>query len=216
MADIRQSTTVLDDFNRADETPLSGGGNWLEGWGGPLGIDNFTVSRTEVIAFSSYWVPLEMDGDDAEAWATALGGNASSNTWRLGIMRDNGGATFTDGYFFSMPITSGGGQTRLERIDNTVATILDSNTANPPTGGGWIGLIRRNGNDVEGWASTDAGANWTLYVSATDTTYTTGFHGLLALQGDEVEWDDFGAGPTVTRRLPQIYRIIRGFGQIQT
>lgn len=218
MADIRQSTAFLDDFNRADENPLSGGGNWAQ-TDTALGpamrlLTNKATSPSGQTISSSYWVPLALDGDDAEAWGHPVNGGANGIAWGLGLFKDLGGSSLVDGYRFRIDVSSSGGFYTLGRYDNGVRTAIQANVAGAPTGGTGLLLIRRNGNDVEGWqaANTD-GSDFTLRISGTDTTYTTGLHPALSISdnsgGSILQWDWFGGGPA-EEFVPQIYRRVYG------
>lgn len=214
MADIRQDPTIKDNFNRAPEDPLSNGGKWAAvDTGFPtmvgaavLGQD---VARHRVSQSCwSYWTPdPAMDGDAAECWARTVGGQSPGNAWGLAILSSPGGTNQHDGYLFRIEQSSGGGFWRLWRADNAVYMSIAG-----PTAGGLTGilmLIKRNGNDVEGWTSSDSGSSWTLRISATDITYTTGFYPVIhtdqSFSSINIGLDDFGAGPA-EEFIPQIYR----------
>src|SRR3990172_31690 len=124
MADIRQTVAILDDFNRADEVPLSGGGNWAEVQipsTGPLELDNNTAEPGGSGSRSSYWTPLTMDNDDCEVWAVPVGGNSPSLAWGIGFLRDAGTST-ADGYLFRSETTTGGGRGRMYKCTNGTYT----------------------------------------------------------------------------------------------
>ena len=208
MPEIRQSRVILDDFQRADENPLSHGGDWLQVapsnptvWG-LMELENTHATHDDPLQFGfAYWNPLSLSGDDAECWAFALGGNASGTGWRVGLLRDvNGASASVDGYLFSFNISTGGGSTLLRRYTNGTATDIDTNASSPSTGNPGYLLIRRNGNDVEGWANTNAGdaSSWTLYVSATDTSHTTDLHPAIGVSDNASQqttyFDWFGGG----------------------
>jgi hypothetical protein len=209
MADIRQSTTAKDDFNRADEDPLSGGGNWAQTDSGvftPMVIkSNAATHQSGGPSSMSHWTPTTYDGDAAEAWGARTGGGAGGIAWGIGLARDVGGSNAMDGYRFR----DEDGSTSLKRfLNGSDSTVLDTGTGTSGADGDLL-LIRRNGNDVEGWFSSDDGANWTLKVSATDTTYTTGFYLALSIRDNSASqllgWDYFGGGPAKPF-IPQIYR----------
>jgi len=198
MADIRQSTVVWDDFDRV-ENPLSHGGDWdvVDTTRAPLRATGFNAKGTVSGSSYSVWLPLVMDNDDAECWSFAFGGNASGNAWGHGLFRDVGGTNAFDGYLARMEIGTGGGTCRMYKITNGSSTVLQTNSANPATGGGWLGLIRRNGALVQFYASDDgaAGTSWTQYLSVSDSTYTTGLRAGLHTNGLVCEHSYFGAGP---------------------
>lgn len=219
MADIRQNPTFLDDFDRADEAPLSGGGNWAfldSVWSSPMELVSNEATHDGDFTFSfSYWTPEAWDGDEAEAWGFATGGGAGGLAWYIGIQKDVGGSNAVDGYALGFLIFTGN-NTSLVLYEALNGSYVIRDQADDPGGpfdpnGDLYLLIRRNGNDVEGWGSAD-GVTWTLGVSVTDTTYTTGLFAGIGCNDNggfqSVEWRDFGGGPT--EFIPQIYR--RPFG----
>jgi hypothetical protein len=209
MADIRQSTAVKDNFNRANEIPLAPPWEALDtGIWSEEDLRSNSITHGTGTSSMSYWSTENFNGDDAEAWATSIGGNANGTAWGIGLFSTVGGSNTVDGYRFRCEIGIGAIY-RLERWDNGSPVTLD--TFDPGhSGGPRPMLIRRNGSDVEGWVTTsgtDTSA-WTLFVSATDTNYTSGLY--LALGNTDnggtrlTGWDDFGGG-TITF-VPQIYR----------
>lgn len=219
MADIRQNPGFLDDFDRADENPLSGGGNWAQtasGFWSELELENnqATLQGANTLS-SSYWTPTSYSGDDCEVWGIAAGGGASGMAFRLGLYKDVGVGANLDGYRYGFDIGASGGRHVIRELLNGAGSNLavSADAGGTPTGNPGHLLFRRNGNDLEGWWSSDAGANWTLMVSATDTTYTTNLFLSLDLADNgglqSVEWTAFGGGPA-EEFFPQIYR--RPFG----
>lgn len=209
MPDIRRNTTILDNFNYAAQVPLTGSpaGNWarLDTARNPLSSDGTKAVRGPSGTCYSYWTPTPMDGDEAEIWAYAKGGNASGQQWGVALASSPGGSSAADGYQFRIPIGSVGGDTFLERFTNMSFTTIAAHGSSPPSGGEFLALIRRNGSAVEGWWSGDNGATWTLSLTANDTTYTTNLYGVLEIAGTLVGWDYFGIGGAI-QFVPQIYR----------
>lgn len=215
MADIRQNTTIKDDFNRADELTIAGP-NWANVETGPspdwspAGILNnrLTLMSGAGVSFS-YWTPESFDNDAAEAWAYGSGGGAIGVSWSIGLFRDVGGTAIVDGYRLQV-VGSGNDNWELGKYTNKSFVVLALGTGGTTDIG--FTLLRRNGTSVEAW---HAGANpttWSLIVSAVDSTYTTGLFAALGSSGGGslCAWDDFGSGPKkVTTFLPQIYRRTR-------
>ena len=216
MADIRV-TSLLDNFDRADEDPLSGGGSWGQLISGGAQLRNFANQAHGHNGFNnwSYWTPeafTASGGDEIEVWSRPGGAPDFNDGWRMGMFKDPGGAF--DGYNIGWFSSIGDNTLVLSRSDNGVDTRLL--TVRPPPFGGFpdsggdtpILLFRTNGNDVEFWHSADDGANWTLQAAATDTTYRTGLYLALGLQkfaGATHHWDDFGGG-TETIWHPEFMR----------
>lgn len=206
MADIRQNPTIKDDFNRADENPLaspwlvSDTGIWL-----PMVLKSNSITHQLGGSSQSHWTTATFDGDAAECWATRIGGSGPFIAWGIAIW-STVGAGAVDGYRFRLENES---NYTLRRFNNGVTgSLLDSDAGVIP--GAIHMLIRRNGNDVEGWVSVDQNT-WTLVVSATDTTYTTGFYlslGIIDESNSQIlGWDNFGGGAEANRT--QIYRWIK-------
>jgi hypothetical protein len=208
VADIRKSTAPIDDFERAPESPLSFGGQWAltdSVWSQGLQtkLTGGSMRAVEPAAGSkfgsSYWIPLVMDGDDAEFWAHATGGNYPGIRWEVGLVSSPGGSSAFDGYTYRRDVTTAGGSTFLRKWTNGVGTNLVS--AGPHGTSGTLMMIRRNGNSVECWQSDDGGPTWTFIASAVDTSYMTGLHGALMLSDNSRSFghafDDAGGGAQV-------------------
>lgn len=209
MADIRTSPAVRDDFNRANELPLAPPWEALDvGIWTPQRLSSNATTHGVGSSSMSYWSVQKFDGDDAECWATAIGGNANGTAWGIGLFSTVGGSHTVAGYRFRVEIGIGGTY-RLQRWDAGGAVTLA--TASGFTGGPRRVLIRRSGSDVEAWV-TDSGSDpsaWSLVASATDTTYTTGLYPSLGNTDNGgttlTGWDDFGAGRL---HRSQIYRYV--------
>ena len=202
MADIRQSVTIKDDFNRANADPV--GAPWATansgGWAQMAISSNQLIgTQTPPTSSGSYWTTRSWDYDQAEVWATAVGTVGNNEDWRLGLMRDDG-VGVRDGYTLHYGLSAGNDFWQFRRYDDGSFTgiALDDNPS-VTLGSGSLALVRRNGANVEGWVSTDGGANWTNVLTATnDTTYTTGLYAMLGAGGNVMGWDDFGGGPLIT------------------
>lgn len=219
MADIR-TTPELDDFDR-DEDPLSGGGNWAKVDTGVWPADMAATSAGDGAVGADppdafyYWTPGSHTGD-MEVWATSSFGADLTEAWRLGLFKDVGiHGSVVDGY--GILVTSDGGVAdwSLRRYSNggftQIAGVLGGQHL---SGGGDLALLRINGNEVEVFYSLDDGANWTMIMSATDTTYRTGLYlslGISTDDGGNPGWINFGGGQEEDV-IPQIWRKRRKHG----
>ncbi len=203
MADIRQNPIVKDNFNRADEDPLSGGGNWARpDLASPACIlsGNQATRKTANAQDFSQWQPDPLlDGNAAEAWVHMKGNETSGAGWGVSLFRQCGGTNAADGYLFRIETSNVNDLYRLYRATNWVFTSIASATG-APQGSPCILLIRRNGNDVECWTDESGGSSsFALRLTVTDTNFTTGFlpgiHMTYNFSGGTVGEDDFGAGP---------------------
>ena len=198
MADIRV-TGILDPTDDrgptvAPEIPLDYGGRWspygsytddlaLLAYG--VGPAHYIITASDQTPSTpqqahSYWTPSTFDGD-VEVWAHLNTGLDDGASMSLGLISSAGGYGGSwDGYHLRIINTFSASTTRWEiyRIDNGSATLvastLDSVVSLPS--GDHVVLFRRSGNDLQGYKSSDDGLNWTLGVSVTDSTYTTGMN----------------------------------------
>lgn len=199
MADLRHNTAIKDDFDYVED-PLSNGGKWAQtfpGFWAPLAADGSSATNSSGQTLNaSYWTQETMDGDDAQCWALASGGGEVSGiAWDIQLITAaSAGTGAINGYGFRDPQ----GTFVMRRYDSgTLIDNLDTATGLPGFSGNLV-MIRRNGADVEGLVSTDLGANWTLYVSITDTNYVNGLVCSLRIADNaanqELGWDYFGGG----------------------
>jgi len=217
MADIRQSSDILDDFTSYAQGDLLAGEAAPTLWGrvhSGFWCDNevahdASVTHQEFFTNSmTYWKSLSMDGDDAEAWGrTVGGGDVNGTAWQITLLQNPSPGSGPVGYRFRWE--SVGDLYTLRRHDGSYpGSFIDTTPTGPANE--WM-LIRRNGSNVEGWVcpgGDPVGGTWTLVVSAADTTYTTSLYGGIGVVsnfgGQQLGWQNFGAG--AEDELPQIYR----------
>jgi len=199
---IGQVPPILDNFNRPDEDPLSGGGNWaqtdLGGWPTPMRLVNNSATRGANTS-ASYWTQASFAGGEGSVWARSGGlDSAGAPGVSIALYREVGGTSTVDGYEFRR--TEGGpfGDRidALWRVTNGAreVQIASTGTNGAGTNDAYFNL-RRVGTTVEGWTSHD-GTNWTLQMSVSDATYTTGTYraSIHANSTASGQWiDDFGA-----------------------
>lgn len=214
MSDVRKLTNVLDSFNRADESPLAAPWAQTDTTIGPdLALVSNKATHDSGQTFgSSYWTPGgPFNGNDAEVWALGADGGTSGISWALGLLANPGGTNAADGYRFRLESSAIAQSWYLYRYDNASRTTIAGPIAADNDHAHYM-LIRRNGNDVEGWAAHNSGTwnDLALVISATDTTYTTDFYLELGIgdnSGSQVlSWDYFGGGAPLP--FTQIYRRI--------
>lgn len=215
MADIRQSGGIKDDFNRAPEDPLSNGGKWAR-----PDLASPSLVGKSVIGFDcashrpgesgfSYWTPDPvMDGDDAECWAMCAQYPPSGSAQGVGIIASVGGTNAADGYLFEIATSSGTDNFRMWKATNWSYASLGTFAGN--AAGNALLLIRRNGTAVEGWCDVSGvGDTWVLKITATDSTFTTGFYPMIHTDENfgsvSCGIDNFGSG-ILEESIAQIYR----------
>ena len=198
------SLSVLDDFNRANESPLSGGGNWSTPT--TSGDPNLDLSSNKVIhataagsTTAAWWTP-EQFTRPLDVFCTV--GSDQSNIGVDYCVQQPGTAT-PDGYRYGTHPSFASEQGRaikLHRFDNDVFTeLLVAN--------GW-GVEAKTGDQLGVRLLADGthllfykpvGGEWQMVDSVSDTAYTSGYCGVMVgLQAAGMSVDDFGAGAFVT------------------
>lgn len=203
-------TTILDNFNRANESPLSGGGNWGAPTAPFSGSAPCSLSSNAVgyasSAGAAWWTPSTF-GPDCEVYFTA-------------VAYDSGNS----GQFFSpclcMDVASSGANRYQCDIQlNAFNTVVSVQLRRQGTGG-WgsssvgtsIGgfvpggkmLLRKTGDMLEIWLQPPSGA-WTRVAAINDTLASGGAGALPAGrlgflfnsqigQPSALKLDDFGGG----------------------
>lgn len=213
MADIRQSTTIKDDFNRADENPvaLPWAQTNTDAAAGPCKIASQYLRGTKTASDPStaYWTLDSWSGNDAEVWATAMGDAPLTESYRIGLMTDVGlGSGAVDGYLCLPSNAVGPDVWALRKYTNGgFSTPAIPQHVLPDPNGVHRVLMRCNGGDVEVWMSEVADPDtWELIVSISDSTYRTNLYAVLGTTGTAPGWDDFGGGPLANPFRPQFYR----------
>jgi hypothetical protein len=193
------SATLLDNFNRANETPI--GGNWTPG-----GVDSddnaVDLSSNAVVAgntspsCTAYWNAATF-GPDVEVYLTVATKPATSAYVRLYCRVASPNTTTPDGYMLQAETASGGTDlVRLFRMDDGGFTQIGSSYTTEWSSGDLFG-VEAVGDAISAYRNT--GGGWTQIITATDGTYSAagsvGF-GFQASGGGAVA-DDFYAGTVV-------------------
>lgn len=209
MPDIRQTTSVRDDFNRT-ENPLSQGGNWTK-----PGVTAYYLQAEGSVCVwvtsghsgHALYQSITMDGDSCEVWCSRYAGNAAGLAWGIGFY-DGTGAN-ANGWLFRSETDTGGGHMKLYKLTNGSFTgVVDNGSSSGISSPGGM-LIRRVGNDIEGWVedggSTYDSGTMVNSITHTDAAYQTGMYPVLELFGGGGPspihgWDNFGAGAAPPNR----------------
>jgi peptidoglycan/xylan/chitin deacetylase (PgdA/CDA1 family) len=181
-------TPILDSFNRANENPLSGGGNWSALSSGGAQLLNNAVASSGAGTTTSGW-KASYTGD-IEARATVL-----ISTDNAGLMANatlNGSGQLS-GYLWQWQGANSPATFALYREDANVFTTLATFAGFSLDPGDQLAL-RVIGDSVQGWVYHLG--SWQQVASATDTTYRTGKIGVRP-RGTTPIIDDFGGGPVL-------------------
>ena len=192
------TTSVLDDFNRADGDL---GSNWTEGtFGGGDEyriLSNTVVGQTDQQVDSAYWNPSTF-GADTEAFVTFAvlpfeAGDRNSLVLRL----DPSGDTTWDGYILDLrpQNTQADYQFFIQEVTNSTKTQLGAAVNVTISAGHKMGF-EAIGSTLKGYQHN--GTSWSEIRSRTDTTHTAagniGITGEFDNNNDRPKYDDFGGG----------------------
>lgn len=187
------TTPQLDNFTRANEDPLSQGGNWgidlLPATGNLQVLTNLCAATID--DYCDAWRDNTDYGPDSEAWCvvpTWEAGKAIELTVRIA----NPGAAGLDGYLLHVAKPD---VWEIYRIDNTSQTKLGVTVTQAVANGDSIGL-EAVGTSIRGYHRSGVGA-WTLIMTRSDATYgAAGFIGLV-IQEDATRVSSFGGGTSI-------------------
>lgn len=186
-------TPILDTFDRADESPITGWSNGDFPYGA-VGVNGYRVVSNQLrpiaqIATGTYGTSTY--GPGAEQYATFPEFGSSSHTYYDFIQ--NPGTTY-DGYFASLRHD---GFFTMGRYDNGADTILVSSTisgvGNGVRIGGRISYTGRCGL----WVRRTSDSEWWEVAAFVDTTYTGSFYLNMFMDGkaDATQSaEDYGGG----------------------
>ena len=192
------TTGILDNFNRANENPVSQGGNWTSpqnaGDTTEGVVTNVLVRGDSAASTASAYRSNASTGDDCEVFATVAikGNNDEYSCIRLRVQ------TGTLGNYYQARLRPQAG-TDLVHIDsaasNTWTQLGAAVSQEFAVGDAW-------GLEAIGTTLTfyfqASGGSWSSLFNRTDSTYATG--GYLADYVEFGTWghDDFGGGTVVT------------------
>jgi hypothetical protein len=190
------TTGILDDFNRADENPLSFGGKWAARAG--TASDSQLQIISNVVAWgaaagalgSRYWADSTF-GPDCEVYATVttLSGTAADYV-RMWLRLDTPGASAENGYMMQWSNDANG------------CRIFKENTRESYTQLAQAAAARFTTNDQIGFEAI--GTALTVYkngvsvLTITDATHAGAGNIALGIRNNVTRLDNFGGGTTVT------------------
>lgn len=190
------TTSVLDNFNRADENPLSGGGNW----GGSTSV--FAAATTNILKVSTNQAAGNFIGTNSSYWAAStFGPNCEAYVTIPTVAAVfsyvyarlvNTGTSSVNGYAVAADVL--GGNIIAYRIDAGVLTSIKS-AAQAWANGDSLG-ISVVGTTITLYYKAAAGA-WTAVSTVTDSTYSAAGNIAAGTVGTSPRLDDFGGGTVV-------------------
>lgn len=208
MADIR-TTPELDNFIRANENPLSGGGIWgeLDTVNPGANLKNQTNAARGTLSIPDrfwcrYWTAGALSGD-IELWVEIDSPLTGTDWAGLGLLTNAGqNGVNHQGYVAYIQDNNLSDIVSIYRYDTWDSGILVSgSTISAFQGANTLFLFRTNGTSVQSYYSNDGGANWTTLVDAVDNTYRASLYmipAFVGMFGGETGYIGFGGGATGT------------------
>lgn len=202
------TTSVLDDFNRANEEPLTDSGKWSGIVSGTPGhftlVSNsiFDHSGTHGTGSAAQYRNNANYGPGAEAYVTltSVWANNNSDFWFWMHGRSEG-TSGRDGYVAYAYYNGGTWRYKMDRIDNEVATEIRAAQAGPTLGAGDKLGLECSTSGVFTWYYKASAGSWGAasgLSTTTDTTYTSGHIGVSKGFNDTTSvLDDFGGGTLI-------------------
>lgn len=194
------TTGVLDNFNRADEAPLSAGGTWTT----PIftGVDSLRLvsNACRPVAGGAYSDGYRNNADygpDVEAFVTITAFSAIDSLIYVFNRLVNIGSGTIDGYYARFDTASGAENGRIFRLDNDAGTQLGATDTSITLAAGDKMGIESIGSTIGFYHNT--GGTWTQIFTRSDATYgAAGKIGHAIFDAlDATTTDDFGGGTVV-------------------
>lgn len=198
---------VLDDFNRAAEDPLSGGGNWgsridSDSDADEMRLTTNVVTRGTSGVSTSYWAAATFT--DPEVFFSPTGGTTQRSN--LHIVYAGPNTTTPDGYRAFVIKSAGDDSWQLHRIDDGVATELGTAQTSEHTDGTPARMQHVSGVIVVQNCPTTC----TTIRTESDATYSGAAWIGLGVNSDNITIDDFGGGTlTASSRLSVGFKLLR-------
>lgn len=196
------STSVLDDFNRANNTSSLGAN-----WSSPIesGFSSFGILSNQAYPAGgfrdNYWNTSYVA--DQEVFVTVAALNDITGFARIFARLNTPGGSAYNGYALelarSAPPTS-----KLHKFVAGAQTDISGGTTATIAAGDSLG-IACSGSNISHWHKPAAGS-WTLIQTVVDSSITGGgFLGLHTRDDTLVRWEDFGGGTIVVAEKQSAY-----------
>lgn len=190
-------SSILDNFNRADEDPATG---WGSSNNNIKVVSNGAIANVDNATCLGYWTAASF-GADCEAFLTMTTVTTEVGDWGAVFARCQGetSAATLDGYLAQWTATAGTDELILSRMDNGSTTQLGSTHSEEMTNGDKLG-VECIGSTIKMFR--DVGAGWVETVSATDSTYGSAGRIIAGARDVETVLDDVGGGTLAAGTTP--------------
>ena len=183
---------TVDDFNRANENPLSDAGRWTNGINGSAESGLYVTSNSLACSKTTTctaWRNSAQYGPDVEVWGRVSALPGAGNPFRLLARVQQPGTSTYDGYMLRPNQLAGTDQVLFERVDN--GSFVSLLTVTQEFAAGDVFMLRVKGSTMEGWRYD--GSVWSRLGTVSDSTYPgPGWTG-VGIRGTTGRVDDFGA-----------------------
>lgn len=188
------TTPILEDFNRADQNPLTT--NWtcplFTGEGSLQIVSNQVKGNTTGSAFNNGWYDIGTYGPDCEAYYTLITRGAAGHLINLFVRLTSMDGS-PNGYFVRHILTGAGADTiRIRRIDNGVSSALGADITSVRVELGQKIGIQCIGDQISAYHFD--GVSWNLLGTRTDGTYTSQGYIALDIQDTTTVCENLGGG----------------------
>lgn len=190
-------TSILDNFNRADEGPP------MTGWATPAlaaGLKIVTnVCAANAANALGVWNSI-LSSADCESWFTVSTATALSGiVYVFGRLKEIASAATLDGY--SVSVTEAATDTwAINSVTNGVATAIGATFNQEVSNGDAIGICCV-GSSIQAWYKA-SGGSWSMLAERTDGTYAAAGYIGAGITDTTGRIDDFGGGnfiPSISR-----------------
>jgi hypothetical protein len=188
----RLDDKLIDDFNRANQTPPSGWSSWNTGTYKELSISSNTLIRSGSGGSSNYGVAIydTAFNADQEAWITITTGGGVGHELALGLRTQDIQSTTYDNY--ETYIDTNVDEAYIYRVDDGSYTQLGATVTGLALSSGHKVGVRMIGSTLGLWK--DIGSGWTEVTTRSDSTYTAGGKIVVWIENTTYVLDDFGGG----------------------
>lgn len=186
MPSFPSTPTLLDDFNRANEDPIS------SPWTIVTGTPNCKIVSNEFALSTGTYGQAYYNGFSARDMEASAKISVFSSEFLFGFRMRDAAADSTK-YGYEATALAATGRVYLKRKPPGASSVELINALQTVTSGDSIG-VRAVGPALQVWYQVGAGA-WTKILDYTDHTYVQPGRVILQLANTTGRWDNFGGGP---------------------
>jgi len=198
------TTSILDDFNRADATPPSASWSAMYGGGTPnLSIISQVVGGSDESFYADYWNPNAFGPNSEVHFDIPTKHSSDEGLLWASIRLQSPATTGIDGYEITIGYATAIKDTcYCYRLDNGAWTQLGAEIVHSFASGDSFGF-EAIGSTLTGYHRASGGGAWHSIESRTDATYGAGYIG-CGTYGTTTRLDNFCGGSASSPKHPAI------------